>query len=185
MHSHHYHQQHHHRRKKHSSSNIPSSNSSSSSSLSFHQPGFDVKSDAAIVDEYEYQNASEEYEAALRKTKKPVTNSYYDQENSRIDQDPALYSPSLSYSSVSSGRSSLNSDSSKRRNVLDELSEEELKKKMYKKYKDKGVIGLLKTQLRSMIYEDLTKKSPTHKDPSITVFGNRPEIQRACVSLFS
>ncbi|KAF0978687.1 hypothetical protein FDP41_002507 [Naegleria fowleri] len=51
---------------------------------------------------------------------------------------------------------------------------------MYKKYKDKGVIGLLKTQLRSMIYEDLTKKSPTHKDPSITVFGNRPEIQRAC-----
>ncbi|KAG2392193.1 hypothetical protein C9374_012445 [Naegleria lovaniensis] len=176
MHSHHHQApHHHHRRKKHSSL------SSSNSSLSFHQTEFDFTNNA-VADEYEYQNPSDNYDFALRKAKTQVS-SYHDPESSRMDQDPALYSPSLSYSSVSSGRSSLYSDTSKRKNVLDELSEEDLKKKMYKKYKDKGVIGLLKTQLRSMIYEDLTKKNHPLKEASITVFGNRPELQRACERL--
>ena len=137
----------------------------------YQHHGTDYDAAMNVVDDYEY-HPSEDYEAVVRKTKKSSSSR---REFQNYDDS---YSPALSYSSVSSGRSS---NSGRRKDVLEELSEEDMRRKMYKKYKDKGVIGLLKTQLRSVIYDDLTKRAPA-KEPNISVFGSRSEIQRACVS---
>ena len=126
-------------------------------SLLYHQGDTDAMFD------YEYY-PTEDYEAMVRKSKQPFGDDY-------------------SRSSISSTTSTRSSPDYKRKDILEELSEEEMRKKIYKKYKEKGVIGLLKTQLRGMIYDDLTKKTPIlPQEPSTTVFASRPEIQRACVS---
>ncbi|KAL9658367.1 hypothetical protein ABK040_015687 [Willaertia magna] len=78
----------------------------------------------------------------------------------------------------------------KKKETMEALSEEELRKKLFKKYKDKGVINVLKTQLRTMIYDDLSKSknkneeiNNTPSDICINPFGNRPMFERVSDSI--